>query len=145
MTANFQVVPFKRWHLQWLETDGIALGGGNSYNLDALTLEYLERGNSWTGVCDGRPVACAGFIEQWPGRTIAWAYLNKNSGAHMMFITRKVRDALSKIKGRIEFAVRCDFDAGHRWARMLGFDVETYVMKAYGPDGEDYSSYVRHN
>jgi hypothetical protein len=105
----------------------------------------MERNNSWTGVVDGRPVACAGFMPQWPGRTIAWAYLNANSGPHMLFVTRAVRKALDKVKGRIEFAVRRDFDAGHRWARLLGFDVETYVMKAYGPDGEDVTSYVRHN
>jgi hypothetical protein len=144
MTHDLRVVPFKRWHLAWLESTGVA-PGGKGHALDDLTLEYLERCGSWTGVCDGEPIACAGFIEQWPGRTIAWAYLNRDSAQHMLFITRRVREALSKIKGRIELTVRCDFDIGHRWARMLGFNVETYVMKAYGPEGEDHTSYVRHN
>ena len=144
MNHNLAVVPFKRWHLAWLEASGAA-PGGKGIVLDDLTLEYLERQGSWTIVCGGEPTMCAGFVEQWPGRTIAWAFLNHKSASHMTYITRRVRDALAKVKGRIELTVRCDFDAGHRWARLLGFSVETYVMKAYGPEGEDHTSYVRHN
>ena len=139
------IVPFKRWQLRWLEEGGVALGGGNTYSLDAMTLEYLEQSRAWTGVIDGRPLACGGFMEQWPGRTLAWMYLNRDSAPHMVSITRAVKAQLAKVKGRIEFAVRADFPAGNRWAMLLGFEVETPIMKAYGPEGEDCIGYVRFN
>jgi hypothetical protein len=52
---------------------------------------------------------------------------------------------LAMVKGRLELTVRFDFDEGHRWAKMLGFKVETPVMPFYGPEGEPHSMYVRIN
>lgn len=113
--------------------------------IDDSILEQLERQNSWTGVEDGDPVVCAGTILQWPGRHTAWAYLNPATGPAMMRATREVGRKILNVKGRIEFTVRCDFENGHRWAKLLGFEVETPLLKAYGPDGEDHVGYVRFN
>ncbi len=49
------------------------------------------------------------------------------------------------VKGRMEFTVRKDFAAGHVFARLLGFEVETPCMKSYGPFGEDHVGYIRMN
>ena len=36
-----------------------------------------------------------------------------------------------------------DFKQGHRWAKILGFELETPTLRAYGPAGEDHAGYVR--
>jgi hypothetical protein len=41
--------------------------------------------------------------------------------------------------------VRKDFVQGHRWAQMLGFEMETPEMKAYDPQGATHVGYVRFN
>lgn len=137
------VVPFRRWHLAWLLEAGEAAGGQMQFDIDTVTV--LERSNSWTVVVDGDPMACGGLLMQWPGRHYAWTYLNAKAGPHMGFVTRAVQEKMAQVEGRIEATVRCDFEKGHRWMRLLGFEVETERMKAYGPAGEDHTAYVRFN
>lgn len=145
MITDFQVVPFRRHHLAWLEAAGKA-AGGSAPAMDAATLDFLERsGTSWTGVVDGEPVGCGGTIQQWPGRHIAWTYLGQAAGPYMLSITRAVRKHLQGVKGRVELTVRCDFEKGHRWAELLGFSIECPILERYGPEGEPHTSYVRFN
>lgn len=142
MTPDRRVVPFKRWHYGWLVA-GAAEGGQFEVSLPALA--QLEGENSWTGIVDGRVLVCAGTIEQWPGRHQAWAYVARGTLPHMAWITDEVKKAVERVKGRIEFTVRKDFAPGHRWARLLGFEVEAPLLRAYGPEGEDHVGYVRIN
>ena len=138
------VVPFRRWHYDWLrESNPVADGGMFVATEDILV--QLEQQNSWTGVVDGDPIVCAGTIAQWPGRHTAWAYLGKSTGPHMVWITKAVLANLAVIKGRVEMTVRSDFPVGQRWATMLGFEVETPCMRAYGPQGESHVGFVRIN
>ena len=104
-------------------------------------------------------LACGDTLAQWPGRHLAWAYLNATTGRHMTYITRGARRVIERAQGRVEFSVRRDFAKGHRWARMLGFDVENFpgtkieeypadavvpgLLRRYGPEGEDHVAYVR--
>jgi hypothetical protein len=138
-----QIVPFRRWHLVWLQEQGPAADGNFGYGVDVLMT--LEKQNCWTVVQDGKPIACGGTLLQWPGRHQAWMYMAPQTSRHMRFITHAVQSGLEKIKGRIEFTVRADFAQGHRWAKMLGFSVETPCLKDYGPEGEDHVGYVRFN
>ena len=140
---SYAVVPLQQWHLAWLEETGDAEGGMSL--LGDEERKHLARMPSYTALHGGGVIACAGTLPQWPGRSIAWAYLHKNSGPHMRFITVAVRNHLAMIKGRIEATVRCDFSAGHRWMKMLGFMVETAVLPLYGPEGEAHTAYVRFN
>lgn len=138
-----KVVPFQRWHIRWLAGKGQAVGGNLEWTTD--TLVQLEKQNSWTGVVNGEVVACGGTIEQWQGRHLAWMYLDGDTGKHMLFITREVKKKLAALQGRIELTVRHDFETGHRWARLLGFEIENPpgILRAFGPFGEDHISYVR--
>lgn len=61
----------------------------------------------------------------------------------MRWLTSMVFNKLNKIEGRLEISVRCDFALGHKWAKMLGFRVETERMERFGPEGEDHTGYVR--
>lgn len=143
MILDRRVVPFKPWHYEWLRAGEAA--EGPTMQMDDRTLLELERLNSWTGVVDGVPVVCAGTIPQWPGRTLAWAYVARGTLRHMPWITENVLKNLAGIKGRIEFTVRADFPAGLRWAKTLGFEVETPRLRTYGPQGEDHVGFVRIN
>lgn len=129
--------------MAWLQEEEAAEGGRFGY--DTATLMLLEQQNSWTAVVDGSPVACGGTMEQWHGRHQAWMYLNVKSGKHMVLVTKAVLKNLKKITGRVEFTVRSDFEQGHRWAKVLGFSVETPRLQAFGPAGEDHVGYVRFN
>ena len=114
-------------------------------NFARADLSHLEASNSYTMIVDDFPVLCGGTIQQWSRRHVAWSFLNRSSGPHMLWLTRVSRGVLDAVQGRIEMTVRCDFRAGHRWAQMLGFYVETECLSRYGPEGEPHTGYVRHN
>lgn len=137
-----KIVPFRRWHYDWLGI-GVERGG---FAPSPLVLAQLEESNSYTGIIDGDVVFCAGTTAQWPTRHVGWALLHERlSRPHMLWITREVRAGLERVRGRIELTVRADFPAGMRWAEMIGFHVETPRLEMYGPDGEDHIGYVRVN
>jgi len=106
----------------------------------------LAGADTWTGLVDGRVVGCAGVLPQWPGRAIAWALLTRDLTArHFLRVHLKVlrvlRGAQDRGVRRIETTVDAGFDAGHRWARLLGFRPEG-LMRAYSPDGRDHVLYA---
>jgi hypothetical protein len=143
MTLDRRVVPFKAWHYDWLRSTEAA--EGPLMRIDDRLLRELEGQNWWTGVVDGAPIVCAGTMQQWPGRHLAFAYVAKGTLPHLPWISEQVMKNLAGLKGRIEFTVRADFAAGLRWAKRLGFEVETPVLKAFGPQGEDHVGFVRIN
>lgn len=140
----FEVVPFAAGHLAQLSLQPAqqvslwADGDGAGY-AEALAAS----GYAWTGLADGRPIACAGIVEQWRGRGLAWALLSTEAGGHFVRVTRAVQRALdlSPLR-RIEMHVDCHFAAANRWAEMLGFQCES-VMRSFNPEGRDAFMYVR--
>ena len=95
-------------------------------------------------VLDGDVLAIGGIFQQWRGVGLAWAWLSRSWRRHARAITAAAEAHLSASDlVRIETAVRCDYAAGHRWARRLGFTLETPCARKWGPDGSDYSIYVR--
>lgn len=79
-------------------------------------------GKAWTAVHDGLPVCCGGLIPVSDGRAFCWAVLDQDAGPHMLALTRAIRVHL-RASGfdHIVMAVERDFEAGHRWAALLGF------------------------
>ena len=142
MTPDRIVVPFRRWHYDWLAPR--AEGGRLPAMSDGL-MAQLEVSNSWTGVIDDVPLVCAGTVQAWPGRHQAWAYVSRGTLRHMSWITSEVLSNLARVKGRIELTVRADFPAGLRWAKTLGFKIETPCLEAFGLDGENHVGFVRIN
>lgn len=145
MTPDRRVVPFKHWHYEWLIGHESLEYGPWKPPVNAMSA--LERENSWTGVVDGEVVVCAGTIQQWPTRHVAWAYIAQRTGVrrHMPWITEETINALNRVKGRVELTVRVDFPAGQRWAQRLGFHIETPCLKMFGPEGEDHIGFLRIN
>jgi hypothetical protein len=100
-------------------------------------------GNAYTALVDGRAVAFGGCLEMWPGRAFMWSLIGEDAGRHMRFLVRAADGYLKAAPWRrIEAAVACDFEAGHRLVRMLGFEFEGR-MRAFSPDGADHDLYAR--
>lgn len=106
-------------------------------------MHELPPGDGWTVVHDGLPLCCGGLVEVWTGRAYAWAYLDRDCGPHLLGMTRVIRSLLDRSGfRRIEMAVDADFEAGCRWARLLGFKHENLAAK-YMPHGGDAHIFVR--
>lgn len=137
-----QVVPYKAEHLLAISLQEAQWWLGRY--LDYGQAKSLEAAQAFTGLVDGRPVICAGVIEIHPGRALSWSYVDRSAGVNFLFIHRAVRRFLELCDyRRIEAEVAFDFEAGHRWIRMLGFELEAPRLRSYLPDGRDCSIYAR--
>jgi hypothetical protein len=136
------IVPFEAGHLQQLE-----LQSAQAYLSDWVTVEQgeaLEDEPSFTAMKDGEPIASAGIVPMWRGRALAWAYISDTGPKNFVTVHRAVADFLEVCYlARIEMTVDCVFPHGHRWAKMLGFDMECERMRSYSPDGRDCALYAR--
>lgn len=102
-----------------------------------------EIGSGFTVELDNRPIATIGVVNLAADRCLAWALMTDAAGRHLLTITRQVRRWLEcGVFQRVEAAVECDFDAGHRWARVLGFECEAPRMRAFA-NGRDHALYAR--
>ena len=100
-------------------------------------------GPAYTVIIDDNVVACLGIIPQWEGRAIAWGLIGSEAGKEFYAIHKAVKRFLDlQDYRRIETAVSSDFEQGHRWAKLLGFENEG-TMRAYTPDGRDCDLYAR--
>lgn len=105
--------------------------------------ELSDKGLAWTAEHDGVVLAVAGVEPQWENRATAFALLSDDSGTHFPAIHSAVVEFLDNAPyRRIEATVDVGFKQGHRWIKMLGFELEGY-MKAYRPDGADMLLYAR--
>lgn len=120
-----------------------------SRELVQYTLEYGRKvlaacraATIWSN--DGVIVAIVGVVAVHPGRAQVWTMLARNAGQHLLGLTRAVKMLLKGFGdyGRLEATVRTDFEPGHRWARLVGFEREC-TMRRFGPDGQDHDLYVR--
>lgn len=105
--------------------------------------ELAEKGLVWTAEHDGAILGIGGVEPQWENRATAFALLSDDSGPHFPAIHSAVVEFLDNAPyRRIEATVDVGFKQGHRWIKMLGFELEGY-MKAYRPDGADMLLYAR--
>ena len=112
-----------------------------------ITPEYavdLEQIGGVTAFDGDTPIGTAGIMPMWSGTGLAWALLGLGWRKHARAITNEIIRVLDKTEmHRIELAVKVDFDAGKRWAKRLGFVLETPVARKWGPDQGDYSIFAR--
>ena len=70
------VVSYKAEHLYALD-----LQESQAYLSSWITPDQAQaledHGWAYTGMVNGTPVACAGVIQMWQGRGMAWAYISK--------------------------------------------------------------------
>lgn len=105
--------------------------------------ELVDAGPCYTVRRDGLVICCAGVVNLWAGRASAWALLSWDAGRSMRGLHREVLRFLDGCGiRRVEAYVYPQFEAGHRWATMLGFEREG-LLRAFGLDGSDMVMYSR--
>ena len=114
-------------------------------------IDYLwanaEAGSSWAGIGRGKVVAAFGIKPIWNGLAEMWMIPGTDIGRHTISIVRgakvltdsAIRDYDLK---RLQIAVRVENDTAFRFAKSLGFGVES-IMKRFGPEGADYYMMAR--
>lgn len=137
------VLPFKAEHLL-----GMQLQRAQDGSKPFITEEYakmLEGQFAFTAVTDDEEVvAVGGVTELWANRALAWTFIDSRAGKHFVALHKIVRDLLDIIPyRRVEAETSCDFEPGHRWLKMLGFQMEAERMRAFQVDGGDSSLYAR--
>lgn len=139
-----RVEPFEAAHLGRLlvQTEQAMLKPMMHNPKVAETLEKL--GPAYSVFAGDTLLACGGFEVLWPGRVKAWAIFDCRAGRHFLAIHRVVKRLLILHRARrMEAEVHVGFERGHRWAKMLGFEVETPLARAYDPMGQDMVIYSR--
>lgn len=133
--------PYAPEHLERLDLQPAQRAHASNFAEHALGLDTLPAMTIFDG---DEPVACVGAFEIWPGRAIVWSYLSATAGRRMLPLTRAVRALLDHYGcRRMECEVATEFAAGHRWARLLGFEVEAERLRKYFPHGGDCTLYAR--
>lgn len=97
----------------------------------------------YTAIGQGGVIAIAGVHEYWEGRGEAWILTTAMKKKEFLAIHRAAIRFLDGHRGRVECVVAADFPQGKRWARMLGFQPESTVMRQYFPNGGDAFLYAR--
>lgn len=132
-------VPFQSRHLAALQAQP-----EQEVEISAITPELaaaLERTDSWT-ILDGDEALMCGGIVPYEGNGVLWTAVSLHVGRRMFAVTRICQRYLNVYQIRIETGVRVGFDAGCRWAELLGFRREA-VMAGEGFGGADLYRYVR--
>jgi len=143
MSNDQMIVPFLPNHLHSLE-------------LKPFELEYVEhipdyheyvaenalRGFSWTGICQGRPVAVFGVRPLWSTNFEAWMVPGEGIERNAIAVLRGARHILDSVIVefgllRLQITVRCENEVAFRFAKRLGFKVESKMLR-FGPEGADY-------
>jgi hypothetical protein len=136
------VVPFERNHLERMILQ--QRQQGLEHLLTSEIYNTLTEIPSYSALDGDEVLACAGVIEVAPGRAVAWAYISQDVGCRMKGVTRYVKRFLEMSQyRRIEMDVDCDFIQAHRWARILGFEMECERRKSFTPDGRDCALYAK--
>jgi len=137
-----QIEPFQPQHLKYLSLQPSQIAFSNFFD-DEYALSLKESGPSFTAIDKEEVVACAGIVHQWENRAIAWALISGMAGRNFIALHKAVQKFLDLSDiNRIEAYVDANFDAGHRWITMLGFQSEG-TMRQFMPDGNDAVLYAR--
>jgi hypothetical protein len=142
---GMRVVSFKKEHLIDLD-----LQHAQSYLSDHVKPDfaaYVENTDwAFSGIDGaGRVIGCAGILLIEPHRAMAWSYISTRARREIfIWVHKQVKKFLDNCYlKRIEMVVDCEFPQGHRWAKMLGFNLEAKRMVGYRLDGGDCALYAR--
>jgi RimJ/RimL family protein N-acetyltransferase len=109
------------------------------HNLNLAYMYTLEADSSVVGVIGCAPI--------WPGVGEGFTLLNDRIYDYPKEVTQATREMIQVMFDglrlhRMQCHVKADYEAGHKWAKGLGFKREG-LMKKYLPNGEDAYMYGR--
>jgi|DEB0MinimDraft_4_1074332.scaffolds.fasta_scaffold00681_2 hypothetical protein len=138
----FAVVPFTPAHLGMIKLQKLQMQLSDWVSHEQASA--LSQYPSYTAFDDDTPLGAAGIVPLWQGRAQAWAFLSEMGPKNFLRCHYAVKKFLDGCYvNRLEISVDCDFPQAHKWAKMLGFEMECERMKQYSPDGQDCALYVR--
>lgn len=138
------LVPYRAEHIHMLEAQEAQKYIGK-FMTDELAVA-LEATPALTGFVGERVIGCFGLQEKGLHMAVMWSIIDQSAGRHFLAIHRAMQAYLAMTPyRRIEIDVDCEFEQGHRWARMLGFTQECARRVAYRMDGGDSALYARLN
>jgi RimJ/RimL family protein N-acetyltransferase len=118
------------------------LAVARGYELREMIRTQSEMGTATTVFQHSKPVAIMGVVHFWNGVGELWSLFDE-SARKMPMTMLKTGHSYCDISfrylclHRLQITVRTDDNRAIRYAKHLGFDVET-VMRRYGPDKVDY-------
>ena len=138
------ITPFKPEHLGQIDLQAEQTLAKKYLQNEEYARSLAEQ-EAWTLMRDGRVVACAGFTHVWGNRYQAWAVISATIGAAgMLTLSRAVLRAMELKTGRVEAYVAEEFEAGRKWAELMGFSLETpQPMRGWLPEGGGAFLYSR--
>lgn len=95
--------------------------------------------NSYSLIVNNQCKMCGGLLDHGDGRALAWMLVsNRATASDLIFTTQYARKIIPDFGfRRIEAIVREGFANGFRWARLLGFRLETENgMSGWFKDGQ---------
>lgn len=114
------------------------------YDVDQEMANEISDIGGYACIANGEVLGVGGVMPQLWGGGLAWAWMSRKWRKHAREATEGVNKILNESDfPRIEVGILVDFKAGHVWAKMLGFELETPVARKWGPDLKDYSIYTR--
>lgn len=144
MSDEVKIIPYEVWHGESI-INGHSLSG-IKINASDYTANIKFPDMAWTGINDQVVLGCCGIVPLWNGVGEAWTMLSLNArDSFGLTLHRAVKNQLYEIaKKKSLHRVHChvleNFEAGHRWAKCLGFTYEG-IMKWYGPNKETFARY----
>jgi len=142
--GNAVVVPFESWHLNWVEFNSIALANVNhsEYTIEEQAQALAQISEGYTGLREGKVVACAGINLLWTGVFDLWMFLGIETFSEKRKALRIFSEFLDELAirrkiHRLQSVVLEDFKEGRRFAKFFGFKEEG-TMKNFGPEKETY-------
>ena len=137
-------VPFEPHHVETL-----VLQPWQESSYAAMTPELLEDlalGPSYSLINNGVTLGCGGILHKWGSVALCWTWISEMGPKNFIRFHREavecVETALEHYD-RLELYVKAGFTEGHRWAKILGFQLEVPNMKKALQDGSDAALFVR--
>lgn len=137
-----KLVAFEVEHLELLEKQR---GKPYSFLNSDQRIFLASNGLSYSVISkSGRILMCAGIQKHWEHRGEGWAMFDLELKKEFIGVHRIVKRFLDVTPfRRVEATVEANFEPGHRWAKLLGFEMEAPRLKNYFVNGADAVLYVR--
>jgi hypothetical protein len=136
-------LPMTAEHFDLIEPDPMFRDVKRRMNRDAII--KMGKAAAWVDTTSIEVLALAGFVIRCPGVAWMW-FLPSARGSRMLVrVTRFFGRWVASLDAgiRVEAHVLADFEAGNRWAEMLGMERETGEPMRLWDGQHDYHLYAR--
>lgn len=147
---KLDIVPFEAEHAAQMDLRALDVAGlyGTGFEGDRLALGqlYAQKGPAFTGLADGRPVACAGVVLSRPEVGDGWALTGPETPRFALSFCRAFAAYLPVVVRdfdlrRVQALVLESHDVSRHWLTRMGFQEEGLLRQFCG--GQDYYMYAR--